>query len=392
MTDQNREVHMQTIMTAERVLSIQAASSDPYGSLIERFFASEFPQAVGGDFEQLIDQLTSAFVATAQTRFGPAPKPEGLVALRTRLRYWVEKQQPIAVLSPWGSAKPDGSSGVDVAEVMALRTLAALGERVRRFYQPGVEVHLGVEDVGGRYLWRGDERMLQGSAHYVETLQQLVTVLGVPGVRVVPESKLVSEGRFFGKANEFLEPLARLVPTIYHGGEADSEEYQAIDWAHLNDLGWKGGISREMLQHYMGSYQRLYPALSETARLHRLAEYLAQSAARYAVGAKLLHPSWAGVHVQVNFTQPVPGMPAEMADHRLFYRAVPMRYSRTHLPPWRAKGYLLITDGDEVVPKVAAWGSVSDLQGCAVDFSDGVTTVPVAADYLVGVPGVNAEG
>jgi hypothetical protein len=315
----------------------------PYADPIRAFFVQQFP-ANFGQVGEMLDAVTAAFVATGQVRQGPSPKPEGLVAIRKVISAAMEGKKPIPVLVPWGSKKPINGDSVDVAEIMALRQLEQLQERVQRFYKPGVIIDVAVEDVGGEYLWQDEgSATLISSRQYVEDLVQLGVVLNIEGLHIIPESRIVEAKVFWAKAKEFFEPLYTIL-----GGMGALTMPDALHT--LQGLGWKGDVPQVMVDFYMKQYEKIYPAYSAAFRVKKLAMYLAQSAARYAVGAKVAFDwkDW----VQVNFTQEIPGMPAGLADRRLFYRTIPAGISRTHLPPWRAQGYLLVRNDNTVTPRL----------------------------------------
>jgi hypothetical protein len=69
-------------------------------------------------------------VGTGQTRFGPLPSPESLVAIRDHLRRRIADRDPIRLLVPWGSKKPTNTATVDLAEPRVTRcSMATVGGR-----------------------------------------------------------------------------------------------------------------------------------------------------------------------------------------------------------------------------------------------------------------------
>lgn len=349
---------------------------EPYASAIEAFLVQQFPANLDCP-GTVLEAVTTAFVATSQTRQGPAPKPEGLVAIRKAIASAIDRHAPIPVLVPWGSRKPWPLT-LDLAEFMALRQLQALQERVQRFHTPGITLQLGIEDLGGYYLWADEsDDVVHAAKRYVEDLQALVQVLGLTDwLHAVPESNLVSAVVFNAAADKFYAPLR--------------------DWLHdkspsalreLRRLGWHGDVAPAMVDFYLHQYEKMYPNRSHRYRLDKLAMYLGQSAARYQVGAKLAFENWATYgFVQINFTQDIPGVPATLADRRLYYRTLPMRFARTHVAPWRAKGYLQLHDGTTAQPKIVAPSTVNleDFTKATMDLSDDHGhRVTLATDYTI---------
>jgi len=357
------------------MLKITGNPECPYTDVITAFLSQEFNAPIE-NVDSLLDAVTRAFVGTGQVRQGPAPKLERLVAMRKVISHWMAKNEPIAVLVPWGSKKARNDMSVDVAELMALRQLIALRDRVAKIYAPGIIVDLGIEDLGGQLLWT-DPADLASSKRYVDDFVTLVQVLDLPYLVPVPESTLVNLDTFRIKMMEILMPMAAY---LKYGTDSALRELQS--------LGWKGGVSPDMVAFYLKQYARNYPSMTPSEHEQMLARYLSQSWARYQVNAKLKFPTWEKNYIQINFTAPIPGMNEEMVERRLFYRTVPMTYTRNHLPPWRAYGFLAVHDAifspDFVFPKLA---NVHELpQGATpytVDLSNGRESLSVSAPYVL---------
>lgn len=344
---------------------------DAYGGLVASFLARVFPANLG-NMSQVLDALTEAFVSSGQNRQGPAPTPEGYVAIRRVLLHYIERQEPISVLVPWGSKKPKNSMSIDVADLFALKQLEALHNRVRAVYAPGVHVNVGIEDLGGRFLWK-DRESLSSSATYVNEFVRLTEILGYSWLEAVPESTLA--GPEFEQAAQAMS--CRILPYLTR----PFEKHASL--ALMHEAGWAGDLPDVQVDFYLRQYERYYPDLDEGERRQMLARYLAQSWARYKVNAKLKYPEWGSNYVQINFPQPVPGIPAHLGDRRLYYRTLPMRFARTHIPSWRARGYLQISH-DEAVPKIATVFDVpEDLHPLDVQLSNGRDSVVVDASYQV---------
>lgn len=320
------------------MITIRSCNDDLYGDTIAQVLSRAFPANLSNK-AQVVDSLTDAFVASSQTRLGPAPKPEGLVAIRRVIRLAMDTQSPIPVLVPWGSKKAANNVGVDVAEIAALRTLQALNERVTRYWSPGVEIDLGIEDAGGRYLWKDDADAIAASVRYVAELSNLVEALDLDSfIHAVPESANVEQSAFNNRA--------ALMETRILKHLLDPSNDRA--WADVIAFGWRGDLPQEMTDYYLGRYENIYPNSSREYKITKLAAYFAQSWARYDLGIKV-RPAWRGNFIQVNLTEPIPGLPAVLGDRRIHYRTLPLKMARTAMPPWRAKGYIAIENRDAMI-------------------------------------------
>lgn len=350
-----------------------------YGQVIADFLGQEF----GASLEtpaQLLDMISGQFTSTSQNRQGSLPKPEGLVAVRKVISYWVDKGEPIAVLVPWGSKKAMNGKSVDVAELFALRQLMALRNRVAKAYAPGLMINLGIEDLGGQFLWQDVESRIE-SAKYVRDFVKLVGVMDAAYINAKPESEIVEYETFAEKAWQMAELLEPYIKLKVNGGMLAQIDRQ-LTW--IQEKGWKGDIPLAQIQFYLNSYEKYYPNQSMDQNIQMISRYLGQSWARYEVGAKLAYPSWGENYVQINFPQPVPGVPASLADRRLYCRTLPMRFSRTHIPPWRARGWVQIDEKDGVVPKLSSFATPpwdDEFENFSVVLSNGREVVEVSCPY-----------
>lgn len=353
---------------------------NPYGGAIAAFLAKEFPANLDSP-KQLLDALTDAFVASGQIRQGPAPTPEVLVTIRAAIKYWLDAGESIKVLVPWGTKKPNGG-GPDVAELGALKQLISLSERVRRIYPAGIHVNLGIEDMGGYFLWQNDAQAVADSHHYVDQFVRMVNILGHEWLEPVKESTLGSDTKFNQVADQMAAHLRTYLSSRMNPAMSDGDVKEALLMAQ--EIGWKGDVPVEMQDFYLRQYERYYPELDLGGRIGMLARYLGQSFARYATNTKIKYPVWGSNYVQVNFPQTVPGIPDNLAARRLYYRTLPMKMARTHLPPWRAKGYLLIGKGGEVTPKLTTVHDIpAGIHDLKVELTDGRDTVNINADFIV---------
>lgn len=351
--------------------------NDPYGKSVASFLAREFPANLT-DRANVVDAITEAFIATSQTRQGPQPTPESQVALRNVIRHWVELNEPIAVLVPWGSKKAVNTHELDVAELMGLRQLEALHDRVKRIYQPGVIINVMVENLGGNYIWYDDPASIEAMYEYTDAMLRMGSVLEHPWMVIEAESKLADRGEYFQVAEKMRSPLH---DHLFARVLKDEPDDFSLATAHA--LGWKGTISDEMIQYYMGSYAKTYPHDGKASNVLRLARYFAQSYARYKLKAKMKYQHWGQNYIQISFTSPIPGAPVSLVTRNLYYRTLPMNFARTHIPAWRARGYLAVTESGVVIPKLGTAHEDLGLHSLNVEFDNGRDSVIVDASYQV---------
>lgn len=354
-------------------------TGNPYQSSIASFLAREF-HASTGTTDSILEAVTNEFVGSGQIRFGPVPSPESIVAIRSVISKCVEANLPIPILCPWGSRKPN-NTGVDIAELSALKTLSCLGKRIQAHYPPGICIRMRIEDIGGYYLFADEGPIVRHATKtYMEGLLRLIHVLDVKFVKPVPESTLMDEDVYNEVADKAQQILLQYISETDVRG-LDSHQDLA-SWQQLEQMGWKGSIPLEQRAYYRERYERLYPGRERSEYTKMLAIYLAGSHARYHLRGTGIDESWGkDSHLQISFCPPVPGMPASMSNRTIHYRTLPEKMARTHLAPWRARGYLRIS-GDQIAVKISSWNEHLDLQPSTITLHRGDVSVEILAPTL----------
>lgn len=348
---------------------------DPYRESILAFFGRSFPSVVANSAATL-DGVTAAFIASGQIRLGPTPNPEALVAIRDVLRTWIELDQPIPVLTIWGSKKASNDHGIDIAEVSGLKTIRCLDERVRRFYMPGIQVRMRVEDLSGWVIFE-DEGVAarRSSDNYVRDMMRLTRIMAGDIIKPVLESSIMDEKEYRKRSNTAFRVIRAYLSAVEAGEDA------MADLGHLRDIGWKGTIPQEQRDFYKGRYKASFPGISEQQIITKMAWYFACSLARYQMHGLGDDPSWGGKHIVLSFVPPIPGMPEALTSKRIYYRTLPENLARTHIPPWRARGYLKING--HAIPKLATWHEPLVVHEASTVISNDIDSVRVSTPYVV---------
>lgn len=361
------------------LLRTSPQTEDPYAKQIVRFFQTEFPANAVTSKQDLLEILTSVFIGTNNTRYGPSPNPESQVAIREVLRYNIAFGTPIPVLVPWGGRKTRYDRSIDVAEVAALKQLSCLQAMVTKYYPPGLEINIRLEDTGANYLYRSDGEVGRAATEqYSSDFQKLVRVLNLHFIHPIRESSLMNEEKYTTLANEIVEPMySYLVESDAVGMREDS-----IYFSRLKAFGWKGEIPVEQRDYYRRRYIAHDPDIKPAAATQKLAEYFAGSLARYTLEGTCVSPSWGGRYIQISFVSPVPGAPTSLVSRNLYYRTVQEKMSRTHMPAWRAIGYFRIGN-DRIIPGLASFNQKLDLIPQSTILSRAGEDVTVRTDYLL---------
>lgn len=327
-------------------------TSDPYSSLISQFITKEFPRKFCGLSTESLDLVTDEVLGTKSVRYGPKPNVESQVAIRDVLRHWIAQKKPVPFMVPWGSEKPDGSS-VDIAELSALKQMKNLAARIAQFYEPGAVFNVRLEDASAPHLFSEEADIARtNAARYVRDFRGLVAALRIGDVvRPVPESSLITEAEFNRRADANLGPMESALRA-----HLDSHDEMATDI--LQAIGWTGGLNMDTTAFYLAQYGKLYPNKTYSQRVSILARYFAGALARRQLKIRGDDPSWEGKFLDLAFMQPTPGTEG-LFNRRVHYRTMPSEFTSQMIAPWRAKGYLKLSNDNEVCPKVASFGDAS---------------------------------
>jgi hypothetical protein len=350
-----------------------------YRDQIRQFFQSEFPNSAVKSSGDTLELLTEAILASGQIRLGPRPGVESLFEIRKHLKAVIDSNEPVRFLMPWGSEKPVDLQTVDVAEIVAMKTLACLQGRVESIYRPGISIRIRIEDATAPNLYFNDRPRARLNAQvYTDSLIDLIHTLEVQHfITPVPETQMTSEDAF---EREFEQVYPTLLDYVKASeGVHDSERTVMKQYSALKELGWMGTIADDQRTHYRDTYRKLYGS-SDNEATELFARYLAQSLVRKRINI-LGNGDWTD-YLGLSFVRSVPGEPLGRTNRRIYYRTMPANVSSNHIPPWRAKGYLVVNENG-VRPRLASWQEQKDYVPNVVRLSNGEHNVNVRADYEV---------
>lgn len=342
---------------------------DPYAPSLQNMAELVFPGSAVHDPCAVFEAVSHELVGTKQHRFGPTPDPESLVAIREVVREAMEHGAPIPILIPWGASK-QGPYGVDVAEMMALKQLICLNQRVRSHYAPGVDVGIRLEDLTDSTMFRGIPGWAAKTSEYVAAFVKLHNMMVGDFSTVQPESELMDGDRFRAQTESNAQVIfaALGLPPDRRGPGVKSIIPE-----------WSGDLPDVQLDFYRRAYDKFYPNETREQKDGRLATYFGGAISRFQLGGTGAR-RWRGAkYITLSFT----GIPWSKAGRRIYYRTVPERYTNQHRAPWIGKGYIRIR-GREASPAIAGFNG-DDLQftQSKLVISNSDTAVAISADYVV---------
>lgn len=371
-------------------MRLRINSEEPYGKLISNHINRTFPKNANFKECELVEAISNILIGTKEYRYGCLPVPEHLVTIRKIIRLSIQNNKPIPILIPWGGVKSDFFSQIDVAELVAIQRLVQINEEVKQFYPLGLDIVVRIEDLSGYSLFSKEKHqkaIREAIDFYSQNLVNLFQILD-PSISLRLETKMINEHLYM---NDFNICYPKMLDYLIESEKAI--ETKSIDVTELNtyktltDFGWQGIISYEQRQHYYKAYQRLYPDITQKGIIERLALYFTGSLAKKRLLMSGAPYKWKGQFIQLTFVPPVEGLPEGYDYHYVYQRTLPLSEARTHIPPWRGKGYLSI-NGNEVKFKITSFGNkdlINQLIPATVEVCDDnmIKICKISADYLL---------
>lgn len=363
-------------------MKINHVGDNPYAEIISRYYLQSFPEIVNFSNKDLLEILTDIIVGTKEIRYTARPGVESLFQIRKVIKDSLDKREAIPILMPWGGRKLDPDTTIDVAEIAGLQRLVNLNNSVKRFYDRGLNISVRVEDTGAKWLYRNQNHVGQDVERYTSDFLKLVDIIA-HGIHAVPESSVMNHDEYFNLSKEISKYMYNyLVYSDVHPLlSSTSKEFQAI-----KNFGWTGIIPKEQRDYYRQRYHTNYPGISNEKATEYLADYLAGSLARYKLNGRLEPMSTVKGYLQATFAHPIPSAPESMFSTTLYYRTIDASNGRTHVSPWRGKGYLKISDSSsKAIPKVVSFHDdiVNHLIPHTFSLENDTVSVEIKSDYLI---------
>jgi hypothetical protein len=332
------------------------------------FIASAFPgifavrrdapasAAATGDAASLATRIAHAMLQAPGTRPLP-PQPANLAALESRILRCVERGEPVIAEMLWSPKKhwvEGADSAIDLAELMAIDTLASFARAVQDVYAPGVAITLQMEDLEFAYMEGTSPALDEARERYIGGLRALARAVD-DGIDVRAVSDYAADdaerARWHARIVENHRALAAYWAESEREGIARHDTLPS--YGALRALGWVGEIPPEMRRYYTERLGHRAPA-DAAARVDMVVRNLATVLLHHQVGLG------AGQHgsgaIKLSFVPPASGAHADLRNGRVNLRFASRRLSSrvSRAGPWSTKGFLR-RRGDAWAFGVAGW-------------------------------------
>jgi len=278
-------------------------------------------------------------------------------------------------------------SGIDLAELVALKTLVDIHVAVRSIYAPGLNFTLHLEDIEFEFMEGNDPELSDSRNRYIDGLQSMIRVLGLEDVFTV--SRMSCKAKDEGELNRWIAQLQdnyKALNAYWYESEkkgiAGYENYESFKV--LRRLGWNGQIPQEMRNYYLRRINRRQ-AISPKEKVSMVMRNFAGILLHYQ--ENLLRTASDVEPIKFSFIPPAPGAPVELMTGRIDLRFVPRKVcSRVNAAgPWSTKGYFRERKG-KILPAFKGWLSPLAPDSNFVEghliLSRDDQTVDVRADFL----------
>lgn len=256
-------------------------------------------------------------------------------------------------------------------------------------YPIGLDIVVRIEDTSGLSLFQleGEQEVINMSSElYSKSMQDMITIVGSDyKFRGIRESEMANTKEFdslsteySGYLNEYLHDSKNLIHV------SPNMVVALNSYKMLQKFGWQGIISPEQREYYLNSYKKNYQDWDEDRLLQRLSLYFGGSLARHKLNMTGKQDYWDNKFIQLAFVPPINGLPEGYNKNYIYYRTVPNSQCRSHMPPWRAKGYLKITR-ESINNKIVSWHDpiVKELETAKIKLENDTKSVIIQTDYLV---------
>ncbi|MDD3265830.1 MAG: hypothetical protein PHC75_01450 [Burkholderiales bacterium] len=337
-----------------------------------------YHDCVNNSSNTLVDTIAQLLIGSKKVRFGKYPSNHCIHAIKEIIHQKIANNEPIPILVPMGPHKTIVNENIDLAEVYALKTLSSLNSRVSKLYSKGLHIYLREEDITGWFLTGTSANVRESIEKYLANFEMLIRILKYDSfITTFRESQLVNYEDIVALINVYSNPIRNYINDTNY----NYDNYQELtSYKVLMALGWKGEIPSEQRCFYRERYKRNYPNKSDFEIDEMIVDYLSISFAKSQFGA-LVPKHIKNDFIQLTFAPPIPGIPQDIACRRIYYRILPVNISRMHLPFWRAKGFLNLSE-EEPNLAINNWDDQDKFYRHMIQLSRESDTVVLTADII----------
>ena len=304
--------------------------------IVEKY---DYPVIPGDSIEETI---LNTIIGTSRTiRLGALPSEEVRNDILNRIRYKIERNEPIILTSAWGAMKTISSYSrqVDLSEWLAINQFHAIANTIKKIYSPGAIVNIYISDSFYTYLYGYDNRI----EDYIVGMKSLTEHF--PEINIITLSEKSS---LIENCDEQCEINFNTLYEYWHDLEDVSinNSSDLISFEKLKNLGWMGEITPAMRDFYIKRMKGLYPNETLEFLTNKVIHFFAYTlfiSQNDLMGRKNIEDSTIDVCL---LRVPPPNMPKQLYSNRLRMRIAPKKVTNQSAPPWAVGGVLEYNNGN----------------------------------------------
>ncbi|MBW1719937.1 MAG: hypothetical protein JRJ43_10340 [Deltaproteobacteria bacterium] len=290
--------------------------------------------------EEKVDGVVGFLVGTSRDiRKGPKPTKGVIESIKSNVKSYIEENKPFKVVAAFGCAKTRAleQQGIDLAELMIIEQLASISQRVRKFYEPGLNYQVFLCDSWYLHLYGlNDQAAVE---KYCSEFELLISILDLKEFQVQKLSNIVQNK---GKDHQIAQKIEHNFELLEAYWE-ESKDHTEKEWESLTSYkklcqaGWIGTLPRIQREFYLKKVQRYLPGANSREERDAVLRYFAYS---LMTGQEDLFGRSTSV-ADISFLSPPPGSPKRLRGNRLHWRSMPKGTSNKLPASWTSKGFLL---------------------------------------------------
>ncbi len=309
--------------------------------------------------KEIINYVSNCFIGSLKTRIGPAPDIEQFKILYNIIEHYVNKNIPIDTILTWGPKKffsGKDEDFIDLSEVLSLKTLFDLNNKIREKYPPGANFTIFIEDFEGKFI--EGEILNKIFDNYITSFEKLLKILNLHDIIKIIRTEDLLKTNFDikeikSKLNENYLKLKKYWVESEKKGIQGSENYET--YKAINKIGWFEKIGNDTRDYYLN---RLDKMLGNTKTREEKIDMTVRL-----LSCVLIHRQF-GVFKVNDFKDPVKlsflkisGGPKKLMNGRIDVRTLPTNISKRHIAAWAAKGCAKLKNNN-YLPVLYTWREV----------------------------------
>lgn len=325
----------------------------------------EYKVSVKKNLEETILEI---FIGTCSTtRLGPRPIENTRNNILKRIKYKINKGEPLEVSSAWGAIKTVSTQkkGVDIAEMFMFSQYESIYRRIKKVYPPGVIFNIYLGDSYYEYLYGYDNNIKEycnGMVKLARKYEGITPHYMSKIVAKIDDSDLICQHNY-----ELLRDFWNETTGMKEMDFCKTETYKRLD-----EAGWVGIIPVTMRDFYLKRMKNNYKDKDENFWIEKVLKFFSYGMfiSQYDLMGRN-NPDTSTVDSCL-LRIPPPGLPKNLYSNRIRMRIAPENIIRNSAPPWTVSGAVSIRKNGDLKMRIVD-SSISNIIKMEYSEYNGIT-------------------